>query len=92
MQFINIVVHSVFDMNFRIHLQHEFTLIGLDEYLEKLKQTESDRLLVQVNAYLDNVIDVATLVEDADTKAAALEKVAELENALGLVRCVQLLF
>ena len=34
MQFINIVVHSVEDMNFRIHLQHEFTLLGLDSYLE----------------------------------------------------------
>jgi len=34
MQFINIVVHSVEDMNYRVHLQHEFTLLGLDEYLE----------------------------------------------------------
>ena len=34
MQFVNIVVHSVEDMNFRVHLQHEFTLLGLDEYLE----------------------------------------------------------
>ena len=34
MQFVNIVVHSVEDMNFRVHLQHEFTLIGLDMYLE----------------------------------------------------------
>ena len=34
MQFINIVVHSVENMNFRVHLQHEFTEIGLDDYLE----------------------------------------------------------
>lgn len=34
MQFVNIVVHSVEDMNFRVHLQHEFTLLGLDDYLE----------------------------------------------------------
>ena len=34
MQFINIVVHSVEDMNFRVHLQHEFTLLGLDNYLD----------------------------------------------------------
>lgn len=34
MQFINIVVHSVEDMNFRVHLQYEFTQIGLDEFLE----------------------------------------------------------
>ncbi|CAH1788909.1 unnamed protein product [Owenia fusiformis] len=82
MQFINIVVHSVEDMNFRVHLQHEFSLIGLDEYLEKLKYTESDRLAVQVHAYVDNMIDVATLLEDSDTKNAALEHVAELEEAL----------
>lgn len=34
MQFINIVVHSVENMNFRVHLQYEFTHLGLDQYLE----------------------------------------------------------
>lgn len=34
MQFVNIVVHSVENMNFRVHLQYEFTQIGLDDYLE----------------------------------------------------------
>ena len=34
MQFINIVVHSTEDMNFRCHLQHEFTLLNLDQYLD----------------------------------------------------------
>jgi len=34
MQFINIIVHSVEDVNFRVHLQHEFSLLGLDEYLK----------------------------------------------------------
>lgn len=34
MQFINIVVHSVEEMNFRSYLQYEFTALGLDEYLE----------------------------------------------------------
>lgn len=33
MQFINIAVHSVEDMNYRVHLQHEFTLLELDDYL-----------------------------------------------------------
>lgn len=33
MQFVNIVVHSVENMNFRVHLQYEFTHIGLDDYL-----------------------------------------------------------
>uniref|UniRef100_A0A3Q4BZ86 Uncharacterized protein n=1 Tax=Mola mola TaxID=94237 RepID=A0A3Q4BZ86_MOLML len=82
MQFINIVVHSVEDMNFRVHLQYDFTKLNLDEHLEKLKHTESDRLQVQIQAYLDNVFDVGTLLEDAETKTAALERVEELEDSL----------
>nr|CAI5834688.1 unnamed protein product [Callosobruchus analis] len=80
MQFVNIIVHSVEDMNFRVHLQYEFTALGLDDYLEKLKFTESEELHVQISAYLDNVFDVAALMEDSETKTAALEKVAELEE------------
>lgn len=34
MQFINIVVHSVENMNFRVFLQYQFTSQGLDDYLE----------------------------------------------------------
>ncbi|KAH7965332.1 hypothetical protein HPB49_006077 [Dermacentor silvarum] len=68
MQFINIVVHSVDDMNFRVHLQYEFTFLGLDEYLERLRSTESEELKVQISAYLDNVFDVHALMEDSETK------------------------
>ncbi|XP_014675296.1 PREDICTED: formin-like protein CG32138 [Priapulus caudatus] len=82
MQFINIVVHSVDDMNFRVHLQYEFTKIGLDDYLEKLKHTESEQLLVQISAYRDNMFDVQHLMEEAETKNVAVEQVAELENEL----------
>uniref|UniRef100_A0A674BIG0 Formin-like 3 n=1 Tax=Salmo trutta TaxID=8032 RepID=A0A674BIG0_SALTR len=82
MQFINIMVHSVEDMNFRVHLQYEFTKLGLDDYLEKSKYTESDKLSVQIQAYLDNVFDVGGLLEDAETKNVALEKVEELEEHL----------
>jgi hypothetical protein len=52
-----------------------------------LRHTESDRLPVQVNAYLDNTIDVKALLEDSDTKNSALERVAELEEALSYVSC-----
>ncbi|KAG5837959.1 hypothetical protein ANANG_G00218650 [Anguilla anguilla] len=82
MQFINIVVHSVEDMNFRVHLQYEFTKLGLDDFLEKSRHTESDKLQVQIQAYLDNVFDVGGLLEDAETKNVALEKVEELEEHL----------
>ncbi|KAG7275713.1 hypothetical protein CRUP_011340, partial [Coryphaenoides rupestris] len=66
MQFINIVVHSVEDMNFRVHLQYDFTKLSLDDYLD-----------VQIQAYLDNVFDVGALLEDAETKNAALERLSE---------------
>lgn len=83
MQFMNIVVHSVEDINYRVHLQYEFTALGLDDYLEKLRLTESEELQVQISAYLDNVFDVSALMEDSITKTAALEKITELEDDLG---------
>ncbi|KAM9252251.1 LOW QUALITY PROTEIN: formin-like protein 3 [Cariama cristata] len=81
MQFINIVV-LVEDMNFRVHLQYEFTKLGLEEFLQKSRHTESEKLQVQIQAYLDNVFDVGGLLEDAETKNVALEKVEELEEHL----------
>ncbi|KAK7940571.1 hypothetical protein WMY93_003897 [Mugilogobius chulae] len=80
MQFINIVVHSVENMNFRVHLQYEFTHLGLDKYLESLKQTESEKLKVQIQAYLDNVLDVGALLEDAESRGGVLEQVDELQD------------
>uniref|UniRef100_A0A7N8XWB4 Formin-like 1a n=1 Tax=Mastacembelus armatus TaxID=205130 RepID=A0A7N8XWB4_9TELE len=77
MQFINIVVHSVENMNFRVHLQYEFTHLGLDKYLE---QTESEKLQVQIQAYLDNVLDVGALLEDAENRGGVLEHVDELQE------------
>ncbi|XP_017494158.1 PREDICTED: formin-like protein CG32138, partial [Rhagoletis zephyria] len=75
MQFINIIVHSVEDMNFRVHLQYEFTQLGLDDYLEnKLSNTESEDLQVQIQAYLDNVFDVGALMEDAEQKNTTVER------------------
>ena len=53
---------------------------------QKSKHTESDKLSVQIQAYLDNVFDVGGLLEDAETKNAALEKVDELEEHLSHVR------
>ncbi|XP_061567977.1 formin-like protein 1 [Cololabis saira] len=80
MQFINIVVHSVENMNFRVHLQYEFTHLGLDKYLESLKQTESEKLQVQIQAYLDNVLDVGVLMEEAENRGGVLEHADELQE------------
>lgn len=48
--------------------------------VQTLKRTESDRLLVQIQAYLDNMFDVGALLEDAETKNALLEHVEELQE------------
>ncbi|KAG7459683.1 hypothetical protein MATL_G00213250 [Megalops atlanticus] len=80
MQFINIVVHSVDNMNFRVHLQYEFTQHGLDQYLENMKNTESDKLQVQIQAYLDNVFDVGALLEDVEAKTNLLEHTVDLQT------------
>lgn len=48
--------------------------------MQTLKLTESDRLLVQIQAYLDNMFDVGALLEDAETKNALLEHVEELQE------------
>jgi len=40
---------------------------------------------VQIQAYLDNVFDVGALLEDAETKNAALERVEELEENISHV-------
>uniref|UniRef100_A0A4X1TGN0 Formin-like protein 1 n=1 Tax=Sus scrofa TaxID=9823 RepID=A0A4X1TGN0_PIG len=85
MQFINIVVHSVENMNFRVFLQYEFTHLGLDLYLERLRFTESDKLQVQIQAYLDNIFDVGALLEDTETKNAVLEHMEELQEQVALL-------
>lgn len=53
--------------------------------LQKSRHTESEKLQVQIQAYLDNVFDVGGLLEDAETKNVALEKVEELEEHLSHV-------
>ena len=49
MQFINIVVHSVENMNFRVALQWEFSSLGLEECLDNLGTHESEELAVQIS-------------------------------------------
>ncbi|CAF0771370.1 unnamed protein product [Didymodactylos carnosus] len=86
MQFINIVVHSVQDMNYRVHLQEEFKLLGLDDCLKKYQELygECDRFILQIQAYLDNYFDVGQLLEDSETKQQAIGKVSELEEQLAI--------
>ena len=50
MNFINIVVHSVEDMNFRVALQWEFSNLGIKDCLDKLRNHESEELDVQISS------------------------------------------
>lgn len=50
-QFMNIIVHSVENVNYRVHLQYELTALGLDDFLETLKDNESERLTTQVRLF-----------------------------------------
>ncbi|CAF3845720.1 unnamed protein product [Rotaria sp. Silwood1] len=86
MQFINIIVHSVQDMNYRVYLQEEFKLLGLDECLKKYLELhgECDLFILQIHAFLDNYFDVGQLLEDSETKQQAIAKVSELEEQLGI--------
>ncbi|VDN55010.1 unnamed protein product [Dracunculus medinensis] len=82
MQFFNILVHSTENMNYRSFLQYEFTLLGLDDYLEILKSNESEQLQTQRIAYLENKIDVTTLVDEAEKKVEIEAENARLSDEL----------
>ena len=82
MQFINIVVHSVEDMNFRVSLQWEFHSIGLDNYLDRLESNESEELSVQISAYRENQFDVQELFDEAGQKEEYMARAAELNEEL----------
>ena len=68
---------------FRVALQYEFTKLHLDDVLERLKNHESEELAVQISAYVDNEFDIAVLMEEAEEKVAAMERVADLEDEVG---------
>ncbi|VDK82843.1 unnamed protein product [Litomosoides sigmodontis] len=86
MQFFNIVVHSTESMNYRNYLQYELTLLGFDDYLEILRNTECEQLQTHVNAYLDNKIDVHFLLDETDKKIELEEENSRLSNELSKIK------
>ncbi len=64
MTFINIVVNSCEDLNYRVYLQHEFTMMDIDDFLEELEVRGRDypALQEQIKAYQDNYFNVDILV------------------------------
>ncbi|VDK71360.1 unnamed protein product [Onchocerca ochengi] len=86
MQFFNIVVHSTESMNYRSYLQYELTLLGLDDYLEVLRNTECEQLQAHVNAYLDNKIDVHFLLDETDKKVELEAENSRLTDELSKIK------
>ncbi|CAG9534836.1 unnamed protein product [Cercopithifilaria johnstoni] len=86
MQFFNIVVHSTESMNYRSYLQYELTLLGLDDYLEILRNTECEQLQTHVNAYLDNKIDVHFLLDETDKKVELEAENNRLNDELSKIK------
>ena len=96
-EFINLIIHSANDMNFRVHLQYEFQCLGLEKLLDgksnqskklpkklfaDLRQSEVDKIKEQLRAFEDNMMDVAVLQHDAESKINAEVKVETLHNRL----------
>ncbi len=76
-------MHSAEDMNFRVHLQYEFTILGLDEFLSnKLRLNDNEKLQMEIQVYLDNQLDVHELVEDADQKIIKEKELEDLNQEL----------
>lgn len=55
---------------------------------QSLKLTESEKLQVQIQAYLDNVFDVGALLEDAENKGQLVEHLEELQEHNAQVRLI----
>ncbi|KAM6151416.1 protein diaphanous homolog 2 isoform 2-T2 [Rhynchocyon petersi] len=57
MQFINALVTSPYDLDFRIHLRNEFLRSGLKAMLPDLKEKENDELDIQLKVFDENKED-----------------------------------
>ncbi|XP_021044289.1 protein diaphanous homolog 2 isoform X1 [Mus pahari] len=57
MQFINALVTSPYDLDFRIHLRNEFLRCGLKAMLPSLKEKENEELDIQLRVFEENKED-----------------------------------
>uniref|UniRef100_A0A914PFE2 Formin-like protein n=1 Tax=Panagrolaimus davidi TaxID=227884 RepID=A0A914PFE2_9BILA len=86
MQFINMFVHFVEDKNYRVFLQHEFNMLGLEDYLEELADNESEQLQTHRQSYLQNVIDVQHLLDISNQFVEAQQRCDSLSIQLSQSR------
>ncbi|EGT42755.1 CBN-FRL-1 protein [Caenorhabditis brenneri] len=81
-QFFDYFVNNVDDLNFRVHLQYEMTMLGLDKYIELMADCESDELQERMISYQNSSIDVAQLLEDSNHKTELIEEKEQLKMRL----------
>jgi len=62
------------------------TFVCMGVCQQSLKEMESEKLQVQIQAYLDNVFDVGALLEDAENKGDIMEHVTELQETNAQVK------
>eukprot|EP00127_Corallochytrium_limacisporum_P000455 Clim_evm11s13 gene=Clim_evmTU11s13 len=55
MQFINALVNSPPEVDFRVHLRNEFMNLGLGEIIQELSTVDNESLKVQIDVFLDHV-------------------------------------
>ena len=84
-QFFDYFVNNVDDLNFRVHLQYEMTLLGLDKYIEAMSECESDELQERMISYQNSAIDVAQLLEDSNQKTELIDEKETLKMRLSQV-------
>ena len=61
LQFINLVVHSVNNMNYRVHLQYEFESLGLLTVMNGLKTVDSEKIQQQLQERFQNETDLISV-------------------------------
>uniref|UniRef100_H3CZ36 Formin-like 2b n=1 Tax=Tetraodon nigroviridis TaxID=99883 RepID=H3CZ36_TETNG len=81
MQFINIVVHSVEDMNFRVHLQYDFTKLNLEEHLEDFSGCKTDVLQTKMKGKVDKTVVRPAMMLGLETVPLRKRQETELEVA-----------
>lgn len=66
MQLINLIVHSVEDVNYRLYLQQEFSNLGFEDFLKDREDEESEQIQTQVSAYQKNFINLNDIMTKSD--------------------------
>ena len=65
LSFINVLIHAPSEMNFRVFLQYEFTLLGIENVLRRVSQEGIEKINTQIEAYRENFINVNVLLSYA---------------------------